>query len=269
MATQEHVLDGPAPAVKRRSLLRIHLQEARYELIKLLRLPGHIIPTLSFPLIFYIFFGVLFGRGKGGSVNMATYLIASYGAFGVIGASLFGFGVHVATERGQGWLQVKRSTPMPISAYFFAKLAMALLFSATIAISLFILGTTLGGVHLPFAVWPRLFGVLVAGAFPFCALGLAIGYFAGPNSAPPIVNIIYLPMAFLSGLWVPVEMLPRVVQNIAAFLPPYHLAQLALSTFGAGKGSPTVHVIALASYTLLFITLAAIGYDRDEGKTYG
>ena len=77
---------------------------------------------------------------------MAEYLIATYGAFGVIGASLFGFGVSVAIERGQGWLEVKRTTPMPIAAYFVAKLAMAMIFSAIIVVLLIIVATTLGGV---------------------------------------------------------------------------------------------------------------------------
>ena len=48
---------------------------------------------------------------------------------GVIAVSLFGFGVALAMERGQGWLQVKRASPMPVSAYFLAKLFAAVVFS--------------------------------------------------------------------------------------------------------------------------------------------
>ena len=123
--------------------------------------------------------------------------------------------------------------------------------------------------HFAPAVWPLLFVTLVAGALPFCALGLMIGYFAGPNSAPAIVNVIYIPMSFASGLWIPIEFLPKFLQKIAPILPPYHFAQLALITIGAAKGSATGHVLALVSFTLLFLALAAIGYRRDEGKVYG
>ncbi len=251
-------------------MLRIHLTEAKYELIKLLRLPAYMIPTIAFPVIFYIFFGLLFGKGTGpGGVTVAAYMIATYCTFGVVGASLFGLGAGVATERGQGWLQVKRTTPMPLSAYFGAKIAMALVFSTVIVLVLFILGITLGHVHFALPVWSKLLAVIVAGSLPFCALGLVIGYFAGPNSAPPIVNLIFLPMAFLSGQWVPIDFLPHTVQKIAAFLPAYHFSQLALGVIGAGRGSPQSHILVLASYSLLFLVLAAIGYHRDEGKTYG
>ena len=126
-----------------------------------------------------------------------------------------------------------------------------------------------GGVRFSAASWIALGASLVLGAAPFCALGLAIGYLAGPNSAPPTVNMIYLPMAFASGLWMPLNILPKFVQNLAPFLPPYHLAQLALSAAGMSPDPPTKHALALVGFTVLFLLLAGVGYLRDEGKTYG
>jgi ABC-2 type transport system permease protein len=251
--------------------LRIHLLEIKYELLKALRMPAYSLPTILFPLVFYVFFGLVFGsRSSGNGFHMALYLIATYGCFGVIGASLFGMGVTVAVERGQGWLQVKRTTPMPVSAYFGAKVAMAMVFSAAIVLGLFALGISFGNVHLTIAQALKLLGVLVAGSLTFCALGLAIGYFAGPNSAAPIANLIYLPTAFLSGLWIPIFMLPKPLQMLAYFLPPFHLSQIALDILGAGRGGSMLgHVAALLIATILFLAIAYAGWRRDEGKTYG
>jgi ABC-2 type transport system permease protein len=251
--------------------LRIHLLEIKYEFLKMLRMPAYALPTLLFPMFFYLFFGVGMGAQKPvGAVKMATYLLATYGTFGVMGASLFGFGVTVAIERGQGWLQVKRTTPMPVSAYFVAKIAMAILFSALVVTGLFTLGVTLGNVHLPFAAAARLFLILIGGALTFCALGLAIGYYAGPNSAAPIVQLVYLPLSFLSGLWMPIWLLPKALQRLAFFLPPFHLSQLALSAVGSNRGGPaSVHVIALGIATAIFLAIAYAGFRRDEGKMYG
>jgi ABC-2 type transport system permease protein len=243
--------------------------ETKYEFLKLSRLPAYVIPTIAFPLMFYTIFGLAFGGRSSGSLTVATYLIATMGAFGVIGASMFGLGVGVAGERGQGWLTVKRASPMPLATYFGAKVLMAMIVSAIIVVLLFLLGFVFGHVRLPAAQWLALGGSLVLGAVPFCALGLAIGYLAGPNSAPPIVNMIYLPMSFGSGLWMPLEMLPHFVQRSAPALPPYHLARLALGTVGLDPGSASVHAVALAGYTVGFLGLAVIGYLRDEGKTYG
>ena len=262
-----------APPVhgKPRSLTRIFGLEAKYELLKALRMPAYAIPTVLFPLLFYVFFGLAFGGGRmAGPINISTYLLATYGAFGVIGASLFGFGVGVAIERGQGWMLLKRATPMPPLAYFTAKIFMALTFSLIIVLGLFALGAGFGDVSMTAPAWLSLAAVLIAGSLPFCAFGLALGYFCGPNSAPAIVNLLYLPLAFLSGLWVPVQVLPGLLQKLAPALPPYHFSQLALTQVGASTGpSPWVSILYLAVFTALSLGLALLGYRRDEGKTYG
>ncbi len=160
---------------------RTYALEAKYEFLKLLRMPGYAIPSIAFPAMFYLLFGVLFGRGTVGGVSMPTYLIATYGAFGVIGASLFGFGVGVAVERGQGWMLLKRASPMPPMAFFAAKLVMCAVFAATIVTVLGVLGIAFGNVRMPSATWLRLGVTLVLGAVPFCALGLGLGYLVGPE----------------------------------------------------------------------------------------
>lgn len=258
-------------ATQPRSLARVYFLEARYELLKTLRMPAYAIPTISFPILFYAFFGLAFGSGRmAGPVNMPTYLLGTYGTFGVIGASLFGFGVGVAIERGQGWMLLKRATPMPPLAYFAAKIFMALTFSLVLVLGLFALGAAFGDVRLTASAWISLGSVLVAGALPFCACGLALGYFCGPNSAPAIVNLLYLPLAFLSGLWIPIQALPRVLQVLAPALPPYHFSQLALAQIGAQSGPAAwVSVLYLVGFTAMSLGLAYVGYRRDEGKTYG
>jgi ABC-2 type transport system permease protein len=252
--------------------IRIHLIEMKLEFLKALRTPAYAIPTIAFPVIFYIFFGVAFGAAKvpgGGGVNMSAYMIATYGTFGVLAAAMFGFAVQVAMERGQGWLELKRTTPMPISAYFAAKMVMALAFSTIVVSLLFLLGTTWSGVRMPVGAAVTMFVTLVGGSLSFCALGLAIGYFATPSSAAAIANVVFMPMSFLSGLWVPIFALPKFIQKIALVLPTYHLSQLALGTIGVSRGSVGGHVAALVSITAVLLAVAYAGYRRDEGKMYG
>ena len=253
------------------SPLRSYVLEAKYECLKQLRMPAYAIPAITFPVMFYLLFGVMFGGGRpAGSTTVATYMLATYGTFGVIGCALFGFGVGVAVERGQGWMTLKRATAMPPFAYFVAKLVMASLFGAIIVCLLSIVGVTLGDVTLPPGTWIRLLLTLTAGTIPFSALGLAMGYLAGPNSAPAIVNLIYLPLSFASGLWIPIEMLPAFMKNLAPFLPPYHLAQLALAAVGTGRGAPAwSHVLALAGFAAIGLALAAVAYRRDEDSNWG
>lgn len=250
--------------------LRVYALEARTELLKVLRLPAYALPTLGFPAVFYLLFAVALGGQQLSGAKMPVYMLATYGAFGVIGASLFGFGIALAVERAQGWLLLKRSMPAPAGAWIVGKMAVSAVFSAAVVAVLAVLGIAFAHVRMPLATWAPLVAVLIAGALPFSAFGLALGYLCRPNSAPAVVNLIYLPMAFLSGLWVPVEMLPNAMKTLATCLPAYHFAQLALLTVGAGRGGPAwSHVAMLAGFTLFSVALALFAYRRDEGATYG
>lgn len=253
-----------------RNIFKMYWLEAKYELFKSLRLPIFAISSLAFPVLFYLFFGIALNQGSFGSISVATYLLATYGTFGVIGTALFGFGAGVASERGQGWMRLKRASPMPPFSYFAAKLFMAAVFSTLIYVLLLLIGISLGDVRLDLWQILSLWGILVLGTLPFAALGLSIGYAVGPNSAPAVVNLVYLPMAFASGLWIPIEALPQLIQHMAPFLAPYHLAQMALGVIGVPGEQPNwQHILVLLLYTLVFLVLATVLYKRDEGKTFG
>jgi ABC-2 type transport system permease protein len=251
--------------------LAIYTKEAKYELLKYLRLPVYTASVISFPLMFYVLFGlVLLSKESVAGMGVPTYLIATYGTFGVMGASLFGTASGLASDRGLGWLQVKRASPMPPFAYFAAKVILSMIFGAIVVSLLLLLGIVFGHVHMPVMQMARLLGTLVAGSLPFSAMGLAIGYFAGPNSAPSAINLIYLPLSFCSGLWVPYMFLPKFMQQIALALPPYHLSQCALEVVGAGRHEPAlVHWEVLFAFTLICLGVARIGFQRDQGKLYG
>jgi len=247
-------LSLPDAAWTWRHRLRCHWLEARCECLRLLRTPAFAIPSLLFPALFYLLFGVLLARGSG---DAARYLLATYGVFGVMGAGLFGFGVTVSLERERGFVTYKRALPMPPAAYLLAKLAMALMFAALIAALIAAIGAGLGGVALSPTQWAQLYVLHVLGVLPFCALGLWIGTLVGGQAAPVLVNLLYLPMALLSGLWMPLSMLPGWLARLAPAWPSYHHAQLALKVVGMDAGgSAAGHLAVLLIAGAVFFALA-------------
>lgn len=234
--------------------LRIYLLETRYEFLRVLRTPAFAVPTLLFPPLFYLLFGLLLNHGNAAA---AHYLFASYSVFGVMAPSLFGFGVGVAIERERGWLALKRVAPMPPGAYLVAKMCMAVLFAIIIYSVLAMMAFALGGVRLGFGQWLSVGCIAAAGVVPLCALGLLIGTRANASAAPAVVNLIYLPMSFLSGLWMPLSLLPAFFGKIAPLWPAYHLAQLALMAVGTlPVANVGTHLLWLAGFTLLCFVVA-------------
>jgi len=241
-------------AIHQRPSLRCYWLEARCEFLRVLRAPAFAVPTLVFPPMFYLLFGVLLNGGHG---KASSYLLATYGVFGVMAPGLFGFGVAMAMDRERGFLALKRALPTPPGALLLAKMAMAMLFAAMISIILSTLGLTLGHVALSPLQWAQLFMVDVFGVLPFCAIGLYIGTTVSGQGAPAVINLLYLPMAFLAGLWMPLSMLPALFATLAPAWPAYHLAQIALSVVGLDDGgSVAVHAIVLLAVSALFFLLA-------------
>ena len=228
--------------------------ESKFEFLRVLRTPAFAVPTLLFPPMFYLLFGLLL-NGKSGSA--AHFLFATYSVFGVMAPGLFGFGVSVAIERERGWLALKRVAPMPPGAYLLAKMIMASLFALIIYIVLALMAYFLGGVRLDAIQWLLLACISVLGVLPFCAIGLLIGSRVNASAAPAVVNFVYLPMAFLSGLWVPLNMLPPFISQLAPLWPSYHLAVLALTTIGNGDGSAIVpHILMPLAFTVVAFAIA-------------
>jgi ABC-2 type transport system permease protein len=245
------------------------LLEIQCDFLSLLRMPRYSVSILTFPVMFYVFFGIVLRNGPLGGVGPAVYMLCTMAAFGVMFAALMGLGASVAAERGLGWLEVKRASPMPPAGWFVAKLVSALIFSTIIVAVLFTLAATLGGVRMPVEQWAALAGAFVGGAIPFCALGFLLGCVATPNSAPAMINLVAMPMAFCSGLWVPLQFLPHAFQRIALALPAYHLSEMSQSVAGAsGHGSIASHVQALAALTAIFAAAAWLAWRRDEGRIH-
>lgn len=238
-----------------RPALRSYLLEAKCEFLRMLRDPAFCIPVTGFPLMFYLLFAVVLNKQH--SAATAQYLLATYGAFGVIGAGLFGFGATIAVDRERGFLRLKRVLPTPPGAMLLAKMAMAMLFAAIISLLMALMGALVAGVALSPLQWLTLLLVNVLGVLPFAAIGMYVGSRVGSSAAPALLNALYLPMSFLSGLWLPLSMLPGVLAKLAVVWPAYHLGQLALKVVGYDQGQPVwLHVLVLAGFVGAFFLLA-------------
>ena len=240
------------PNARRPLALRCYLLEAKYEFLRLLRAPAFAVPALTFPVVFYLLFGVLLARGAAPS-----YMLVGYGVFGIRGPALFGFGVALAMDRELGLLKLKRAMPVPPGAVLLAKTLMAMVFALIITAMLMAAGFTLAGVRLAPGQVALLTVVNVLGTLPFCAIGLYIGTLVSGQGAAAVVNLVYLPMAFLSGLWIPLSMLPEIMQTLAPVWPSYHLSQIALKVIDADAGRPLwIHLAALLLVSAMFFFLA-------------
>ena len=244
----------------------IYFNEARFELLKLSRNRSYLFSMIGFPVVFYLLFGVTNKDAVFHGHTIARYLLAGYSCFGAMGSALFGIGAGLAFERGHGWLEMKRASPMPAAAYLLSKLCVSITFGVGITILLMILGTALANVHITAMEGLRLVLVIAGGVLPFASLGLVIGLLMPSNAAPRVINLVYLPLSFCGGLWMPIETLPHWLQVVAHGLPSFWFSRLALQTIGYWDGSAVIAWTLLASYTVVFLLAAAFIFRRQEAQ---
>lgn len=247
-------LIAPAPA--------IYARESWAEIVKSARMPQFIIPTIALPPAFYALFALAMGQG---SAEVATRTLATFGVFAVMGPALYGFGANIAAERESGQLELKRLSPMPAGAQIAAKLAATTVFSLVSFAMLYALGIA-GGVSLGAGQWAMLVAVHTLAIIPFALIGLGIGYRLGQKGAVAVANIVFLAMAVLGGLWMPIAVLPQAMQALAWALPSYHFGEIALMAVGQREGGNLwLHAGPLALITLAAALFAWTG-ERQQAR---
>jgi ABC-2 type transport system permease protein len=239
-------------------LVRAHV---RAEVLELLRYPSFSVPTLLFPGLLFLFFGV---PAEGSD---ETILMVSYAAFGVLAVALFQFGVGIASDRASPWQVYLRTLPVSAGARFTARLLAAAAFALTSAGVVVAIALALTSAHLGAVQWLRVALALAYGTIPFGLLGLAVGYWLTPKGALPVANVLFLGLAFLGGLWTGASGLPDAVDRFSPILPTRQWAELVWAP-ALGLGWELWPWCGLAAYAAVFGILAAWGYRRDEGLRY-
>lgn len=254
------------PALTSNQTITVYAKEIKYEFLKLWRTKPFSLSVIGFPVMFYFLFGVSNKGVHEGGVMMAKYMLASYCCFGIVGAALFAIGAGLSAEKQQGWLELKRASPMPPMAYLVAKCVTAQFFGLIIVAVLMVIGVTLGGVTLNAREILLIAGMALLGSIPFAAMGLVIALVAPANAATGVVNLVYLPMSFMGGLWIPIQYMPKWLQPIAPSMPTYHLVQLMQTIFGyQSQGSvASHHLLGLAGFTLVCLGIGWAMFHRSE-----
>ena len=251
-------------------LPRMLVAHTRAVVLNTLRQPAFSVTTIALPIIFFAFFGLSHAHDHFArtSVSVGAYLMASFGAYGVSSAMVFNFGMGVALARGQKTDLLQRATPLPASVAVAATVLNAFVFAALSLLCLSAFVFLAGGVRLEPLTWLQLVLRLLLGAVPLIGLGMAIGYGVSPSAASAVTNVIYLPMAFASGLFVPVDQLPDFVQRVAPYLPTYHYGQLAWNAIGAPTEAVSLAVLNLAVWTVILFALALRAFRLEQSRKF-
>ncbi|GAA4508911.1 ABC transporter permease [Actinoallomurus oryzae] len=205
------------------STLRIGLSRGALELKGFVREREAMAFTFAVPIVLMLIFGTIFkGEIQGTGVDFRQYFAAGIIASGIASTTFISLGVGIAQERDDGTLKRLYGTPMPPSAYFIGKTITALVLSVTETVILFLLGHLMFGLKPPSTPerWLTFVWVFVAGVAVCTLLGIAVS--SVPRSgrgAAAVLNVPYIVLQFLSGVYLTFTDLPKGVQEAGAVFP--------------------------------------------------
>ena len=202
----------------------------RYEQLLFWRSRAAAFFVFVFPLILFVLLSSVYtGRYLGRPASWSV--LAGIIGYGAANTGFAGLALLIVARREMGFLKRIRSTPIPAATYLTAVLLSILVVFLLQAAAVFVLGKLLKDTPLPDD--PLSFvGALILGAAAFAAMGLGITtVIRSAEGSSAVVNLILLPMAFLSGGFGPTGHYPAALRAIGNVLPLKYLVQLIYAIY--------------------------------------
>ena len=226
----------------------------------LFRQPGFWVPTVLFPAMLYAFFGAQSGGGR-----WATNAMASFAIYAVVGVGFFQFAVSIAQDRESPFATWQRSLPGGLVNQWIARIVASLVF-VTIAVLLVVsVAHLMTDIQLTAAAWIRLGLVCLTSVVTATVMGIALGSLSSARAAVPLANLIYLPLAYLGGLWVPPMAMPQAIDAISQWTPTRAMGELSWAAV-SGLSWDRHDLLLLAAWTLAACGVASLAGIRNRGS---
>jgi len=187
-----------------------------------------------FPPLLFVLLASVFGDGVEDGRRVSSYLVAGLIGYAVANTALGGLAITLVIRRESGLLKRLRSTPLPGSLYLTTVLLSNLLIVVLQSLTVIALGLLLFDADVPQQTLQFVVSLLI-GAACFAGLGLAAAaLIRSADAVAAVVNVIVLPMSFLSGAFGTTDNLPPVLELVADVLPLKYLIELVLATYVDG-----------------------------------
>lgn len=225
--------------------------------------------SFVFPILLLALIGSVYGDEPIDDVSVPTYILVGLLGYGVAANAFAGLAITLVVRREAGLLKRVRGTPLEPRTYLAAVIA-----STVTVIALQVVAQLLLGVYLLDADWPERPGPLVVaillGAAAFAALGIAVTTLVRTSEgSSAVVNAIYLPMAFVSGVFFSREDMPAFLEAISDVLPLTYLLDLIRAAFVPGESfaPSSIAVVVVWGLVGLVVAVRMFRWEPREGMT--
>lgn len=233
-------------------------RQLRYEQLIFWRSREAAMFVFLLPILLFLLLGAVYSGEVDGHLA-ADYLLVGMLGYGVANTAFGGLAIFLVLRREQGLLKRIRSTPLPATTYVAAVVVSTLISFAIQAVALLVVGRIAYGAGVPERAGSLVLA-LVLGALAFAAMGVgAAALVRSAEGVSPIVNVVILPMAFLSGSFGPPEDYPDALEAIGKVLPLRYFIELVRAAYlgDASLWSKPAAASIVAAWGLVGLLIAA------------
>ncbi|MBS4206544.1 ABC transporter permease [Bacillus sp. FJAT-50079] len=243
--------------------MAIFIHQCKIEIIRILRNPYYIFWSLFMPIVFYIIFTKVMNLDVPDKSLWDAHFLMSITTFSVMGSAIMTLGIRMVEENKEGWTRFIKVTPLSGSVYFCAKMIGQTMIHVLSILIIFLTGVLVNGVSLSALQWIMSGIWILLASLPFLAMGVLFGMMKRVDTAAGVSNVVYMVLAITGGMWMPMEVLPKTIQSISAWLPAFHFANGAWEII-RGHGPQFRNFAVLAAYLLLFMLLSTYIRRKQE-----
>jgi imidazolonepropionase-like amidohydrolase/ABC-type multidrug transport system permease subunit len=246
--------------------MKAYLANIRINLLLTFRDRMALVFGYLFPLMFFFLFGQTMGAAQGSGIS--RLVVGSVLLIGVLGNGFFGGGLRAVQERELGILRRFKVAPTTALPFLVSSLVVGLVNYLPSVILLVVLGHFVYGMP-----WPErpvtLLLFLAVGLLAFRSVGLIVASIVNSMQESQLfVQMLYLPMMFLSGATFPIEAMPGWLQIVSQFLPASHLFAgiQGILVRGESLGEQSKSIVALLLTLLVstFLALKLFRWEKEE-----
>lgn len=191
-----------------------------------------------FPLLLYALLVSVYSADVvvgGTKVSSADALLAGLFGYGAANTAFAGLAIILVGRRETGTLKRLRATPLPPGTYMAAVILSTLVVFTIQAVALLALGSGLFGADSPANAF-GFAGAIALGVACFAGMGLgAAALIRSSDGASAVINVVLLPMAFLSGSFGPRNNLPEFLNAVADVLPLTYFLKIVNGVYLDGQ----------------------------------
>ncbi len=195
---------------------------------------------------------------QAGGFDYLDFLVPGIVALSLMQSGIYAIGFQLVFDKEKGILRRLRATPMPLASYSMAMIVVQLVIALLQTAIILLVGMIAFGVDINGSLW-NVAALSIIGGCCFVSLGFALASLSkNVNTANAVIQVVSMPMMFLSGIFFPMDNAPSWIQPVVKAMPLTYLANAMRDVVIDAHSLWFVrwNIAILIGFTIVFMVIA-------------